>query len=55
MWIAIASFIYVFDIKKPEDENGLPIELMHDYESALVVYVCQRLHIKRTLVLMFYC
>ena len=39
MWIAIASFIYVFDIKKALDENGNPIELTHGYNSALVVYV----------------
>jgi len=45
MWIAIASFIYVFDMKKPEDENGHPNELMHDYyESALVyTFFCRRL------------
>lgn len=41
IWIAIASFIYVFDLQKAVDENGDPIELPqdYDYESALVVYV----------------
>jgi hypothetical protein len=39
MWIAIASFIYVFDIEKAVDESGKPIELEHEYDSALVMSV----------------
>lgn len=50
MWIAIASFIYVFDIKKAEDENGNPIELSHEYNSALVVYVFLFLFVRKCLI-----
>jgi len=54
MWIAIASFIYVFDIKKAEDENGKSIELSHDYNSALVVYVFFLLADNASLLMSFY-
>ncbi|KAF8960408.1 cytochrome P450 [Flammula alnicola] len=37
IWIAIASMISVFDIKKAVDENGNVIEPSHEYTSALLV------------------
>ncbi|KAF8960416.1 cytochrome P450 [Flammula alnicola] len=36
VWIAVASIISVFDIKKAVDENGNVIEPSHEYISALV-------------------
>ena len=37
VWIAIASLLTVFDIKKAVDEDGNVIEPSHEYLSALVV------------------
>jgi hypothetical protein len=39
VWVAIASIIYCFDIKKAVDESGNVIEPSHEYLSALTVYV----------------
>lgn len=39
VWIAIASLLTVFDIKKAVDEDGNIIEPSHEYLSALVWYV----------------
>ncbi|KAJ3481128.1 hypothetical protein NLJ89_g12234 [Agrocybe chaxingu] len=36
VWIAVASLIAVFDMKKAVDEDGRPIEPNHEYVSALV-------------------
>ena len=36
-WIAIASLIAVFDIKKAVDEDGETIEPSQEYLSSLVV------------------
>lgn len=36
VWIAIASVLTVFDLKKAVDEEGNVIELSHEYLSALV-------------------
>ncbi|KAF8884723.1 cytochrome P450 [Gymnopilus junonius] len=38
VWIAIASLLTVFDIKKAVDEDGNVIELSHEYLSALVYF-----------------
>lgn len=43
VWIALASLLYCFDIKKAVDENGNVIEPTHEYISALVVYVLSTL------------
>ncbi|KAF5349136.1 hypothetical protein D9756_009447 [Leucocoprinus leucothites] len=39
VWIALASIMYCFDIKKEADEDGNVVELTHDYDSALIVCV----------------
>lgn len=39
IWIALASLLAVFDIKKATDEDGNVIEPIHEYISALVVCV----------------
>ncbi|KAF4616266.1 hypothetical protein D9613_008317 [Agrocybe pediades] len=36
IWIAVASLLAVYDIKKAVDEDGHVIELTHEYTSALV-------------------
>ncbi|KAF8960404.1 cytochrome P450 [Flammula alnicola] len=36
IWIAVASMLSVFDIKKAVDENGKVIEPSHEYKSAIV-------------------
>lgn len=36
VWIAVASLLTVYDIKKAVDENGKTIEPSHEYTSALV-------------------
>ncbi|KAF9445086.1 cytochrome P450 [Macrolepiota fuliginosa MF-IS2] len=38
VWIALASIVYCFDIKKAVDEHGKEIELKHEYLSALVIF-----------------
>ncbi|KXN82774.1 O-methylsterigmatocystin oxidoreductase [Leucoagaricus sp. SymC.cos] len=38
VWIALASILYCFDIKKAKDEEGNTIELNHEYLSALVIF-----------------
>ncbi|EKM82076.1 hypothetical protein AGABI1DRAFT_105435 [Agaricus bisporus var. burnettii JB137-S8] len=38
VWIAIASILYCFDIKKAVDEDGNVIQPSHEYLSALVVF-----------------
>ncbi|KAF8638111.1 hypothetical protein AX16_010572 [Volvariella volvacea WC 439] len=37
VWIAVASLITVFDLCKPLDNNGNPIEPTHEYVSGLIV------------------
>ncbi|KAF5349137.1 hypothetical protein D9756_009446 [Leucocoprinus leucothites] len=37
VWIALASIIHSFDIKKAVDEDGNIIELSHEYHSALAI------------------
>lgn len=39
VWIALASLLYCFDIKKAVDENGDIIEPTHEYLSGVLVYV----------------
>ena len=42
IWIAVASLLAVFDIKKATDENGNIIEPTYEYISGLVtcVFTC---------------
>jgi len=39
IWIALASLLATFDIKKATDEDGNVIEPIHEYISALVTCV----------------
>ena len=39
VWIAVASLLAVFDIKKATDENGNAIEPIHEYISGIVTCV----------------
>lgn len=49
VWIALASIIYCFDIKKAVDEDGNVIELDHEYLSALVMCVITSTHLSSCL------
>ena len=36
-WIAVASLLATFDLKKAVDEDGNEVELSHDYEPSIVM------------------
>jgi hypothetical protein len=43
IWIAIATILYCFEIKKARDENGVEIEPVIDFDG-FIRFVRQRLH-----------
>jgi hypothetical protein len=36
LWIAVASILATFDIRKAVDEKGLPIEPSYEYDSGFI-------------------
>jgi hypothetical protein len=53
IWLAIASILYSFNIKKPLDADGVPIEPSGSYSSAVPWYVVHKWRLTVLLICFF--